>query len=532
MSLIAAPIFIDGTDSVSRAIERAKHAISSGARLIEWRVDRLASEPGGAAAARRLIRESPAPCIVTCRDAEEGGAFEGDEAARIGLYQAIIDSDDRPRYLDLEFNAMLREPRWREVLARLASRNAETDIPIGVIVSSHDFDCRPPDLIQRVEAMLGEPAASVVKVAWRARSLRDNLEAFDLLSNRRLPMIALCMGPFGLMSRVLAPKFGGLLTFATDTEGGETAPGQPTIDSLRSLYRFDSIGAQTRAYGVIGWPVEHSLSPAVHNAGFRTVEHDGVYLPMPVPPEYEHFKATVGSLIDHSPLHFRGASVTLPHKENLIRFVRERGGAVNPLAEQIGAANTLVVRDDGSIECHNTDCAAAMESLCTTLKERGEEIEGKTVAILGAGGVARAIAVGASQLGADVRIFNRTRERAESLAGDLSASVRVGSIDDLASTRYDIIMNCTSVGMTGGPDPEGVPLNLQAESIQGAMIVFETIYSPEETPLVKLARSRGANVVTGKHMFLRQAAMQFTLWTGLEAPMSVFEHAVRQPQGH
>ncbi|HRP62309.1 MAG TPA: shikimate dehydrogenase [Phycisphaerales bacterium] len=526
MSLIAAPIFIDGTDSVSHALERAKQAASAGARIIEWRVDQLAHEPGGAAATRRLIRESPAPCIVTCRSAEEGGAYEGDETARLDLYQAIIDSDEHPRYLDMEFNAVSREPRWHDLLARLAKRNAGTDSPIGLILSSHDFERRPTDLIQRIEAMHREPAASVVKIAWRARSLRDNLEAFDLLSHRSLPMIALCMGPFGMMSRVLAPKFGGLLTFAADAEGGETAPGQPTIDALRLLYRFDSISAQTKTYGVIGWPVEHSLSPVIHNAGFRAVEHDGVYLPLPIPPEYEHFKATVSSLVDHSLLDFRGASVTLPHKENLIRFVRERSGTVDPLAERIGAANTLIVREDGSLECSNTDCAAAMEPLIAAVNERGEEMNRKTLAILGAGGVARAVAVGASRLGADISIFNRTRERAESLARNIGASLRAGTLHELASKRFDIIINCTSVGMTGGFNPEDVPLNLQAESIDSTTIVFETIYSPEETPLVKLARSRGAKVITGKRMFLRQAAMQFKLWTGIEAPMNVFERVV------
>src|SRR5690606_23971351 len=152
------------------------------------------------------------------------------------------------------------------------------------------------------------------------------------------------------------PKFGGFLTFATDSHDTlrerarpllSTAPGQPTIEQLRK-YRFDAIDRETRVYGVIGWPVEQSKSPALPNAAFDATGYNGVLLPMPIPPEYEHFKATVGSLIDHPHLDFRGAAVTLPHKQNLLRFVRERGGRTDELTERIGAANTLIVGSTGA----------------------------------------------------------------------------------------------------------------------------------------------------------------------------------------
>ncbi|MCP3904604.1 MAG: type I 3-dehydroquinate dehydratase, partial [Planctomycetes bacterium] len=233
MTLIATPILVERADDVSRALELAGDAVARGARVIEWRVDVLAQTPEAATAVGRLVRESPAPCLVTCRPEWEGGGFGGVEATRVELLEAIAASGALPRYVDIEL-AAYRRSGFAGVLAGLG----ET----GLILSSHDFDGRPADLIQRVEALTAEDDASVVKVAWRARSIRDNLEAFDLLAERRKPMVALCMGDFGLPSRVLAGKFGGFLTFGVLDAGATSAPGQPTLVELRSRYRFDDIG--------------------------------------------------------------------------------------------------------------------------------------------------------------------------------------------------------------------------------------------------------------------------------------------------
>jgi 3-dehydroquinate dehydratase/shikimate dehydrogenase len=380
--------------------------------------------------------------------------------------------------------------------------------------------------------------ADVVKLAWSARSVRDNLEAFDMLAERGRPMIALCMGPFGLMSRVLAPKFGALLTFAAVAPGGESAPGQPTIDDLRRRFRFDAIGPATRVYGVVGWPVDHSRSPDVHNAGFEAVGHDGVHLPLPVPPEYEHFKATVGSLVDHPRLDFAGASVTVPHKTHLLRFVRERDGTVDSLTDLVGAANTLVVRSDGSLAATNTDAGAALEALCAGMEIDEGGLAGRRVAVLGAGGVARAVTAGLARRGAAVSLFARDRDRAAALAGELhgrpatsGAAAEVVAPDPatLATDRYDVIVNGTPVGMAGGPAPDDSPLALLAGgdvTLDESTTVFDTVYTPERTPLIADAEARGARVVTGAEMFIRQAMRQFELWTGKPAPRAVFEHVL------
>lgn len=526
MSLLAISIFVSRSDEVSSALTRAADAVASGARLIEWRIDSLASENDAARTAERLIRESPAPCIITCRPTFEGGLFDGDEDGRLLLFKHLIRLPHPPRYIDIELAAFKRRS-WKTTLTDALAETAATHAGTSIILSGHDFDRRPRDLLQRVEQMANEPACSVIKVAWAARSLRDNLEAFDLLAGRQKPTIALCMGPFGLMSRVLAPKFGGFLTFATDAPDSATAPGQPTIHALRNRYRFDTIGPKTHIYGIIGWPVGHSRSPDIHNAAFNAVDHDGVLLPMPIPPEYEHFKATVGSLIDHPHLDFRGAAVTIPHKENLLRFVQERGGRCDEQSERIGAANTLIVGSTGAVSCINTDGPAAIQALADGMDLQPQMLRDKCVVVLGAGGAARAVVAGLTSVGAKVNVINRHKEKAQRLMDELAV------IPFSDNDRIDVVINCTPIGMAGGPDPDGLPLDIDPDhpiTIDHSMTVFDTVYNPLRTPLITEAEVRGARTVNGLDMFLGQAALQFHAWTGHDAPMDIFQQALAELQ--
>jgi len=543
MTFVAVPIAVRQKLDVEDALNRATRAVAEGAALIEWRVDALADEIEPAESIITLVRESPAPCILTCRPNWEGGEFTGDDAKRLHLVEKVMESGHRPRYVDLELAAFQRSPDdWLAALgAGEPPEDEESDT--SVILSTHDFDRRPRDLLQRIEAMTEVAECKVIKIAWRARSLRDNLEAFDLLAERRKPTIALCMGRFGLMSRILAPKFGGFVTFAALDRGEATDVGQPTIDELNNVYPYDHLTKQTQLYGLIGWPVEHSYGPIIHNAGFRHVDHDGVYLPLPVPggpEEYEHFKATVGELVDHQRLHFRGASVTMPHKENLLRFVDERGGRTDALTRLVGAANTLVLGAAGGLACTNTDCPAIVELLSEALNVEPDGLADTRVAILGAGGVARAAIAGLIQHGAKVTIYNRTRKRAEALAKDLrnraasieaTGTISIGTAEKVAGRRYDVYINCTSVGMTGGPAPDQTPFQaLGSEDIRlnDAATVFDTVYHPARTPLITEAETRGARVILGIDLFIRQAAKQFEAWTGEYAPIDRWHELLKR----
>jgi 3-dehydroquinate dehydratase/shikimate dehydrogenase len=516
VALIAVSIFVSDASEVEAALRRALRAAEVGAQIVEWRVDELAGSAEGQAAAAQLVDRSPLPAILTCRGEREGGMFKGSEADRLELLQHVLTQPNRPRYVDLEFDAFAALPanERERLIALLRSEASATRL----ILSSHDFADRPADLMRRVHRMSAEPACDVVKIAWRARSLRDNIEAFDLLRERNKPTIALCMGEFGVMSRVLQGKFGGFITYAADAAGDETALGQPTVEELVHRYRFASINRDTQVFGVIGWPVAHSLSPLVHNAGFEAISYDGVYLPMPVPTEWEHFKATLSSLLDCKELHFRGASVTMPHKQHLVRFVKERGGVVEQFAERVGVANTLIVNDDRSLECINSDGPAIAAALTEGMHIESGDLRERNVAILGTGGMARSAALALSDVGATVVIFSREKSRAEQVVSELRSHVSSGKV--VAGDRakmdcncFDVIINCTPVGMTNGPAPNDSPLP-ENVTLGATTIVLDTVYAPTETPLIKAARAAGATAIIGMSVFVLQAAMQFERWTG------------------
>jgi len=504
-------------ESVERAFADAARAAERGADLVEYRLDTFI-EAGGDV--RELVTRSPLPCVVTCRPAWEGGAYEGDEAMRLAVLRTAAATGTAR--IDLEWQTM--------------QRGDVGEMDSTLICSSHDFDTRPADLQRRLQAMAGCERCAIVKLAWRARSLRDNLEAFELLRERPKPMIALCMGEFGLPSRVLAKKFGGFLTFAGLEDDALTAPGQVGVDTMKRLYRWDHLREDTRVYGVIGWPVGHSLSPHIMNAGFDATDYNGVYLPMPIPPEYEHFKATVGSWLDFQPLHFRGASVTIPHKQNLLRFVAERGGEIEPLARRIGAANTLEVRDDGSLYACNTDYAAALDAVCDALGIAREQLAGQRVGVIGAGGAARAVVAAFAHYGATIVIYNRTIDKAQRLAGEFARPHSVGTdaggkivaapLDNLGKCCCDILINCTPIGMH--PDVDATPVTGWPERLGPGAVVFDTIYNPEQTRLLREAAAAGAATISGVEMFVRQGAAQFERWTGETAPTDVFQRIVRE----
>jgi 3-dehydroquinate dehydratase/shikimate dehydrogenase len=593
---------------IDAAVADAAAAKSLGADIVEFRIDEFfdgghtEADPGRQTREiLRLVHQSVLPAILTCRSASEGGGYDGDETDRVSLYERIGTAEGKsetpPRYLDIELAAYTRSENIKQKV-NLAVEHPEQlrAVSTGLILSMHDFQQRPADLSRRLLLARQQPAAKVTKLAFRARSLRDNLELFEILTQRDRPTIALGMGEFGLMSRVLAPKFGGFLTFASLRPTATTAPGQPTVRELLELYRFRSITPTTKVYGVIGWPVGHSLSPLVHNAVFDASGFDGVYLPLPIPSAdaeskelseseraeatYANFKATLGALIDDPRLDFSGASVTLPHKENLVRFALERFKietgvwSLDAVSLLTGSANSLVIEreasDDGSrvvrARVFNTDVPAAVGPL----REAMGTLEGKHVAVVGAGGVARGIAFGLAVAGARVTIFNRNSKKAEALALELNQALqKAGSsgpgrpgphsspasggggafqapaaplqgviaaagLDQLATFRGDAFVQCTPVGMRGGPDPEGCPIPVaglaESGNCGGGTVVLETVYNPRETPLVREAKRVGWRVIEGATMFVRQAAEQSKAWTGNDAPIELIERLVNEPR--
>jgi 3-dehydroquinate dehydratase / shikimate dehydrogenase len=562
MTQICVPIMVE---THSEALRDATLAAEHGADLVEFRVDvffedRSDDEKGMVEQLHDridrvldLVEVSPVPCIVTCRPHWEGGEYHGDDADRIALYEALGTSDSPPAYVDVELATFTRTPEIKARITRALTK-ADDSPATRLILSTHDFERRPSDLTRKIMAMQDEPACSVVKVAYRARSIRDNLELFEILRDRQKPTIALGMGQFGVMSRILAPKFGGFLTFASLRDESTTAPGQITIDELLGLYRFRSITPTTKVYGIIGWPITQSMSPMVHNAGFEAIGWDGVYVPMPVEGSYESFKATISILATHQQLHFSGASVTIPHKQNAIRLMQELAesqrldeSATDPenLRNTIKASNTISnIRcdergDEFEFTLHNTD-TTAIESLITQAVAPRQMSE-ISAHIYGAGGVARAAAYPLAALGASLYLFNRSFVPAHNLYTEIEDSladapvcgdIYIPDAEKASLQPCDLLINCTPVGMTDGPDPDGLSIPIpDMPNLAPETVFFDTVYNPIETPMLKAAKERGYHTIDGVQMFVKQAEAQFEIWTGQSAPDGLSDRLVRERLG-
>ena len=525
MTFIAVAVPVARADQISAALETARVAKQQGADLVEWRVDSLAQEPGAASAVTRLVQDAPLPCIVTVRHVAEGGGFCGTDEQRQQVWTAASTAHPPAAYVDVELATYLSDSkageRARDMarLGRLGGGNGPR-----VIVSFHDFDGRPPGLSARIAEMWSDPASAVSKVVWTARTPRDNTEAFEVLAGRAKPTIALCMGEHGLMSRVLAPKFGGFLTYArSDAQG--TAPGQPTVEELVQQWGFRSIGPETRVYGVLANPVGHSRSPALHNRWFRDGRVDARLFAIAAGPTWESFKATLVELLSLDALHFSGCAVSLPHKLNAIRFVEERGGAVDPMARSIGAANTISVASDGTLHASNSDLAGVRDPLLRAASAQGwsDGLAARRALVIGAGGAGRAAVAALACAGAVVTLTNRTAARAASVAEELNSSlhrnglsaraIAARSLQEIDTRDFEVIVQATSAGMSGGEGADDDPLP-QAAALSSEMIAMDVVYTPRETPFLRRAARAGAHVVGGWSMFVAQAAQQYRNWTG------------------
>ncbi|KAK9818289.1 hypothetical protein WJX72_010136 [[Myrmecia] bisecta] len=453
-----------------------------------------------------LLQASPLPKIVTFRPAWEGGRYLGDEAPRLAAlkYAALLGAE----YIDVEYLAS-------DVFL---AGGGTVPITTKIILSHHDYE-KTPDALT-LETLLSEMFASgadVAKIATTALDISDSMRVLQVLGNSKGPTIALAMGERGLPTRLLAPKFGGHLTFGALGAGRESAPGQPTVQQLRQMFRLQDQTAATKVYGIVGNPVSHSRSPAVHNAAMAAVGFDAVYIPLLVDDMKSFLEAFNGP-------DFGGFSVTIPHKLAAL----ECADAVDGVAQQIGAVNTLVRQEDGSLKGYNTDWSAAIDAIADGLRTSSPEgaspLQGLRVVVVGAGGAGRALAFGASDRGAQVVIANRNRARAEELAASMPGGAEVVDLEDLASgaASGDVLVNTTAVGMH--PQEDETPV--QQGALKGYKLVFDAVYTPLQTRLLREAEAQGCLTVSGLEMFVGQAAQQFELFTGQQPPVELMRQAV------
>jgi 3-dehydroquinate dehydratase / shikimate dehydrogenase len=295
------------------------------------------------------------------------------------------------------------------------------------------------------------------------------------------------------------------------------------ISDLKNLYRWDKVTRQTKVYGVVAHPVGHSMSPAIHNAAVDATNFDGVYVPFLVNPGYESFKAFMESFVPFEGLNLSGLSVTLPHKENALRYLQEKGGQIEELAGRIGAVNTIIIRD-GKLSGINTDYAAILRTITTQLDCEQKDLAGLRVGVLGAGGTGRTAVAALAACGADVVVFNRTLQKAEDLAMEFGA--RAQPWEQISQSDCRVYVNATSVGMH--PKIEHSPFGDVPPRLTNQSLVFDTIYNPMKTKLLSQAEAAGAKIVGGVDMFVHQAAAQFTAWTKLAAPAQVMRRVIER----
>ncbi len=490
------------------AREQIKAAAAGGAEMLELRTDYL--ENLSSALVTKLIAEAKAgasmrlPIIVTCRDSRQGGVREYPQSLRTEVLAAAPEAG--AEFVDFEHENFSAVDGREKILVGL-SRNPRARL----ILSAHDFKGKFANIGKLYRGIVAGYRAAIPKLVYTANHINDCFEAFDLLRGTGGERIVFCMGQAGLISRVLARKLGSFVTFASIDEKSATAPGQLTVAQLKRFYRYDSIDSDTELYGVIGSPVAHSLSPAIHNACFAGIRANKLYLPLLVEGGKAEFDRFLINIISRDWLNFRGLSVTIPHKKNALEYVRVNGGFIEPLAERIGAVNTLLIHRDGRIRAYNTDYAGALDAVVSVLNVARTGLKDMPVAVIGAGGVARAIVAALTDAGAKVKIYNRTLEKGERLAAEFGC--HFAPLHELPGVEARLLINCTSVGMH--PNTDATPL--AKECIKEDMAVFDTVYNPAETLLLKQARQAGAKTIDGLSMFVSQARAQFRLFAGQEA---------------
>ncbi|MDR0704044.1 MAG: shikimate dehydrogenase [Planctomycetaceae bacterium] len=489
--------------SHTRMITEHQNLAADGVSLVELRLDFLRREPD----VHRLISNRPTAIIATVRRTLDGGLWRGAEEKRLQLLRSAIVA--APEFVDLEVDIADKIPPFGQTRR---------------IISYHNLEETPENLDALHREMLTK-SPYFIKIAVNPKTVDDmfrfmafvrekNREAKQL-GDKGVRVIGISMGEMGKATRILAKKFGMPYTYATFSQDRMIAPGMLVYKELLDLYHYDQINADAAVYGIIGNPIGHSLSPLIHNRSFIEQKINAVYVPFPLDDD------NVPDFINRAKeMDVKGLSVTIPHKVVVMRHLTK----MDPAVEKIGACNTLVFRDEERLG-YNTDYVAAASSIETAaggnFLDEKSVLDGKNALILGAGGAGMALAYGLKKRGAMVTITDINGNRAYDLGKHLDCEIIDWKSRD--KLKPDILVNCTPIGMH--PNVDESPFEKSA--LHSRMIVFDVVYNPENTLLLKLAKEKGCVAVSGVEMFVGQACLQFKLFTGQKASASLMRNLVR-----
>lgn len=460
-----------------------------------------------------LFAEIPRTFIVTFRPAEQGGHRALSIQRRVSFWRDFFTwfRETKPLkatlYVDIELD--LFESLHSELPLEIG------DGRLSIICSLHDFGQTPTDL-DAIYTRMARTNARVIKLAFQARDITDCVAVLQLVKRARREgreIIAVAMGEAGLLTRVLAPMRGAFLTYGSLDAKQATAPGQISARALRELYRIHEINDATLITGLVGSPVAHSLSPYMHNAAFAARNIDAVYIPFDVGHVESFVQKMAHPRTRKLEWNLRGFSVTAPHKRSIIQLLDR----IEPVAAGIGAANTVVVEGD-ELCGYNTDAEAALQPL------RGiVDLAGARIALIGAGGAARALLWGLRERGARTTMFARNVEGACETAQDFDADI--AQVEGARFDGFDLVINTTPLG-TRGENETLTPAT--TEQLRGARVAYDIVYNPTETRFLREASAAGCETIGGLSMLVAQAAEQFKLWTGLSAPIEIMRAAAEK----
>ncbi len=470
--------------------------------FVELRLDMLGDAAEGVKVIPKVLRRHPdAVILATCRRKQNGGEFRGSIARQMVVLRAAVEVG--AALVDVEIETAECMPATLEGFQGKALR----------VLSYHNFERTPP--LKSVFRRLEKFPAEIYKIATFASRPSDNLKLLSL-SGVDTDVVVLGTGEVGTTTRLLAPSRGSVFTFAAPDEftapsgragkvltAPPTAPGQFTASTLRQLYRVQRRNRDTSIYGLMAKPIGHSMSPALHNRAFKTKRINGIYLPFLIEPGYmgDFFKC-----VDELPI--SGLSVTIPHKQKVMRYL----DGIDPIARGIGAVNT-VYRKRGKLWGTNTDAIGVTAPLAKKVK-----LNRARILVVGNGGAARAAVFALKDQGSEVVVSGRNSNHAKRLAR--AAGVSSIEFENLDRDYFDVLVNATPVGMFPKSKGNLFPARIPAD------VVFDMVYNPLDTALLKHAKEEGRTVISGFEMLLEQAARQFQIWTGSEAPRTVMRNAV------
>jgi 3-dehydroquinate dehydratase/shikimate dehydrogenase len=465
------------------------------ADIAELRVDCL--EPDERFLIRRFPEQAGLPVILTIRRDVDGGHYTGGEGARISLLSkglAFASADQRRNFAYVDIEEDMNVPSLEEAARTFGTR---------IIRSYHNIQGVDTDMVSRLRG-LQRVGDELVKAAVTPHSTEDVVRVFKAAKEtQNMEKILICMGSYGAFSRILAAKIGSYLSYVSAMQDAPiAAAGQLDAKELAEIYRFRSIGPETKVYGVVGYPLKMTGSPLFFNTCFGLENINAVYVPFPAD-SIDSFMALAEEI------GLCGFSVTVPYKELILPFLAQKSDIVSA----IGACNT-VVRFDGGWLGTNTDTMGFSGSLLEFIG--GKNLRGKKVTIIGAGGAARAVVSEVHRLGGKALILNRTILRARNLAAPYK--FLWGGLDnqgvEMMDKYSDIIIQTSSAGMEGKElcDP------LENYTFSGREAVMDLIYQPELTPFLNRAAAAGCRVLNGFDMLIRQAWCQYTQFMGKEFP--------------